>query len=523
MEMSVGKIVGQMGEGEWGQVHNFGDLVVVISFAGGAEAGREALTRIRELQHGEGLEKAVTAVMGEFGAEVGVVAVVATRVFVAGKLKTWVRRNGGKQGWLANQGVLVSNIEDGLTLTMGNERFWGCVPEGMVRTMTDAEELGAVVHGGERGRGAVGAIIKFKLQITNINSNLNDKIQIQKPERTQWWGGVRMPSIKYQVPRTPKIKPIWAGVGFLVLFAILVGGGAMWKKEIERRRSGIDEKIETIKQKFDEAKGLAGLNPVRSRELLDEVQSGISELRGIKGIAEIENEIEGVREEAMGVRRPEAEELVDLGLVRDGMTGEKMVMAEGSLRILADEGRVVEVGLKSGNGKVVAQVSEGKLYVLGNQVQIPIDKGWKEIKDTETWAGNIYLLDTDEIWVYRSNEKKDEWLDEKQDLGKSMAIDGSIWILKCPISNVQCSILKFTRGVKEMEMEIEGGDVIYTSDETDKLYVLGEGKVMVYKKTGEYESQYIFDQAKEATGMIADEQNEKLYLLSGAKIWEIGL
>ena len=65
MEMSVGKVVGQMGEGEWGQVHNFGDLVVVLSFAGGAAAGREALTRLRELQHEWGVGKTVCTRGGE--------------------------------------------------------------------------------------------------------------------------------------------------------------------------------------------------------------------------------------------------------------------------------------------------------------------------------------------------------------------------------------------------------------------------------------------------------------------------
>ena len=137
MEMSVGKVVGQMGEGEWGQVHNFGDLVVVLSFAGGAEAGREALTRIRELQHDGGVEKAVQTVVEEFEAEVGCVEIAGNRVVISGNLRVWIRRSGGRSGWLVTKTQsMAGNIEDGLVIIFGNERFWGCVPEGMVRTMS---------------------------------------------------------------------------------------------------------------------------------------------------------------------------------------------------------------------------------------------------------------------------------------------------------------------------------------------------------------------------------------------------
>ena len=357
-----------------------------------------------------------------------------------------------------------------------------------------------------------------------------------------------MPSVRYQVLRAPRIKPMWAGVGFLILAVLVVGGGAVWKKQIERKQSGVDEKIETIRQKFDEAKGLTGMNPVRSRELLDEVQSGINELKGIKGLENIEEEIGVVREEAMGVKRPQAEELIDLGLVRDGMTGEKMAMGEGELWVVGSGGRVVEVNLKSGNGKVMAQIAGGRLvanypgktYVFGekgieeilnskseilnkSQILISNDQNWEDIKDMEVWAGNIYLLDTDQIWVYRSSENKEKWLDEKQELGSSMTIDGNVWIM------AGNQILKFTRGVKQ-EFGVTGiddlnGEVIYTDDNAENLYVLDNagGKIIAIKKTGEYAGVYILDQAKEATDMIADEQNKKMYLLSGAKIWEISL
>ena len=102
-----------------------------------------------------------------------------------------------------------------------------------------------------------------------------------------------------------------------------------------------------------------------------------------------------------------------------------------------------------------------------------------------------------------------------------MAIDGSVWV------TAGGKILKYTRGVKE-NFEISGvegmsGDVIYTDDETEKLYVLdaANGRVVVLAKTGEYESQYMSEEMKKATGLVVDGKAGKIYLLAGSKVYEI--
>ena len=151
------------------------------------------------------------------------------------------------------------------------------------------------------------------------------------------------------------------------------------------------------------------------------------------------------------------------------------------------------------------------------------------------WAGNIYLLASDQIWVYRTSEggygARQKWLSETQEMGESMVIDGNVWVLKCLMSNDQCLIQKFTRGVKEgfevsgMDQKLGDGAIIYTEDEAEKLYILDKAnmRVVVIKKNGEYDSQYRTEQAGQATDMVVAEERGKIYLLAGAKIWEIPL
>jgi len=220
----------------------------------------------------------------------------------------------------------------------------------------------------------------------------------------------------------------------------------------------------------------------------------------------------------------------------------------------SEEGRVIAVSLKQNNGKVIAQAEGGKLTAFypektvvlteagvvqtsNSKLQVPTDSEWGGIVDMEIWAGNIYLLDgqKQQIWVYRGTDKgfgsKSAWLGEGQVLdgeAMGMTVDGNIWVMT-KAQDSRLKIQKYSRGVgQEFEvtgMEDLGGNAIYTDDAAEKLYVLDErgGRVVVIGKTGGYDGQYVVEQAKEATDIVADEGGGKIYLLAGSKIWEIQL
>ena len=107
-----------------------------------------------------------------------------------------------------------------------------------------------------------------------------------------------------------------------------------------------------------------------------------------------------------------------------------------------------------------------------------------------------------------------------------MAIDGSIWLLR-----QDGKILKFSQGSPEafgvagLDKPFSSPSVIYTDSEAENLYILDKGnsRIVVLTKGGEYQGQYIWEGIKEASDMVVSEKEEKIFLLSGEKIYKIDI
>jgi len=602
MEIFVGKIVGRISGKRWAQVHDFthetkGRLIVAASLAVGSEKtevemvemGRELLARVHELYFGNleeeamaSLKKAAETMEAEFeGLEMVVLTVVGEALYVAANVGGAWAKVGGKEGWIirpdAEPGVKVlsSWAKNQETLVLGNSRFWEELPLGVVKAAVEnndveaaVETLGAVVHGGEKGEGAVGVVVKISSQEPVVRSQ--ESIQIQKPKTPFKLPEIRFPRLKlpFLPTRGPvyvvrgdkeaaRKKMIWAGIGFLVVLVLLVGGWRWSERNRSIKQSEQNIRIEAVWEKFNEAKAVVTLNSARSRELLKEIDPEVQKLKNSKTqskdkrVIQIAGEWEGVWNEAMGTKVVEAEIIIDLGQVREGMTGEKLEIRDGKLEVLDTQGdRLVEVNPEKKSAEVVAGKNDlgdvrllatypGKTTVLSDKgivefpnprVVVKLDSEWGEIVDMGMWGGNIYLLTKSGIWKHQGGESgygaKQAWLAKSEDTvaladAKDMTIDGSLWVM------AGGKILKYTRGVKEnFEMRgIEGlvGSAIYTDDETEKLYVLDAagGRVVVLAKTGEYESQYTAEAIKGATGLVVDEKAGKIYLIVGGRVLSI--
>ncbi|GEM_PF-5072361 len=595
MEIYVGKIVGRISGKRWAQVHDFthetkGRLIVAASLAVAedktevemVEIGRELLARVHELYFGNLEEKAIISLKlavetmeTEFeGLGMVILAVVGEALYVAANRGgAWARMK-AKEGWIvrpdAGPGVkmLSSWIKNQEILVLGNSRFWEELPLGVVKAAVEnndveaaVETLGAVVHGGEKGEGAVGVVVKIhddKLQIPNPKSQTAFKLPEIKLPKLKWPSRGPVYVVRGDKDLNRK-RMMWAGIGFLAALVVLVSGWKWSERNRQIKQSEQNKQIETIQEKFNEAKAVVTLNPVRSRELLKEVEPEVQRFKGTKKIdqrmAVILEEWNGVWNEAMGTKTVQPELVVDLSLVREGMVGEKLKMRDGKLVVLDTQGdRLVEVDPEKKSAEVVAGKNDlgdakllatypGKTVVFSDKgivqcsmlnpqcsIAVKPDEGWGEIVDMGMWGGNIYLLSKTGIWKHQGGESgygaKQSWLSEAGDyLG--MAIDGSVWITET--RNEKLEIRKYTRGARE-NFEVSGveglkGGVIYTDDGTEKLYVLdpsaGSGRVVVLAKTGEYQSQYTSEEIKGGTGLVVDEQAGKIYVLAGAKIYEI--
>ncbi len=615
MEVFIGKIVGRISEKRWAQVYDFahetrGRLIVAASLVERegktememVEMGRELLARIHELYFGspeeeamKNLKLAMETVEAEFGgAEMAALAVVGEALYVMVNAGGAWAEVGGKEGWVINPNlksqisnlkfqVLSSWAKDQETIIMGNNRFWEELSLGIVKAAVGnndmeaaVETLGAVVHGGEKGEGAAGVIVKMsKVQ----SSMLNKASEPELPKKTKKpfkLPEIKLPKIKW--PSLPNRGPVyvvrgnkelnrkrtmWAGIGFLVVLVLLVSGWMWSEKNRQIKQSAQNRQIEAITEKFNEAKAVVTLNPARSRELLKEVEPEVQKFKGTKKIDQrvsgILGEWEGIWNQAMGTKLASLELIVDLGLVREGMAGERLKTRDGKLEVLDTQGgRLIEVNPEKKSAEVIAGKGDlgaakllatypGKTVVFSDKgivqcsmsnVQCSMaaksDDGWGEVVDMGMWGGNIYLLSKTGIWKLQGGESgygaKQAWLAGTEDTtslsqSQSMAIDGSVWVAS--VQGSMFKIQKYTRGVRE-NFEVSGveglaGDAIYTDDETEKLYVLDAagGRVVVLAKTGEYESQYTAEAIKGATGLVVDEKAGKIYVLAGTKIYEI--
>jgi len=248
---------------------------------------------------------------------------------------------------------------------------------------------------------------------------------------------------------------------------------------------------------------------------------------------------------------------MDLSLITDGASGVSLSLLDKDLSILDTDKKKIYLLNTEKKSHVVLEFSEnsgkfmtafaGKILVFGEKginevdtknkgvsLEISKDEEWKEIVGFSSFNGNLYLLDkgASDIWRYLASgegygTRKSWFSGTPPDLSGSvsMAIDSSVWILE------KDKISKFTLSKPEdfSLTKMPEGFVdpvkIYTSVDDQNLYVLdkGRGKIYVIAKNGEFKASYVWEGIKEASDLVAIESINKIFLLSGTKIYEIGI
>ena len=190
----------------------------------------------------------------------------------------------------------------------------------------------------------------------------------------------------------------------------------------------------------------------------------------------------------------------------------------------------VVYGLTPG-GIIATRLSDKK-----SERVVPKSDTWGRVSSLVSFGGNLYLLDTgtSRIWKYTAIEDGfsdiREYLnpDTLPDLSTAanMTIDGTVWV-----SSKRGAILRFVQGREEtflpkgVEPALGEDLVVYVTDATKNLYVLdrSNSRVVVLDKDSTYLAQYRFDTASAVTAMVVSEQEKKILLLSGGKIYSADL
>ena len=326
--------------------------------------------------------------------------------------------------------------------------------------------------------------------------------------------------------------------------------------------SGQSALLQQAQIKKEEGEALIDLNPIRARQLLLEARNLIDEIEpkeANQAVFDFREELEASLSLVMREHEVEPKVFFELGIIKDGAKGDDLAVSGGEL-ILFDHSKQAIYSLAIGSKKS-AILAGGENLADGQQVDaflpkiflltergilqfdretkrealvIKTDEEWGEIIDLGAFSGNLYLLDKEgEIWKYSAIEggfgAYQRWLKgERADFSEAMgmSIDGSVWILKS-----DGSILKYTQGLKDgftisgLDQSLNNPTAIFTDDDQENLYVLDQGnsRVVVINKSGEYYAQYRWQEMNQVTGLMASEEEGKIFLLAGDKIYQIDL
>lgn len=194
----------------------------------------------------------------------------------------------------------------------------------------------------------------------------------------------------------------------------------------------------------------------------------------------------------------------------------------------------------SGEEAVVTLGGGIKKTTLGDQPQTtelkPEGDSNREAKLLDTFGEYIYVFNPAKNNIYRYAPSDDGysdpigWLRSAPNLVfndvLSMQIDGDLWL-----GTRQGGILKFASGrpadftITGLAQPFNSPVMLATDEETTNLYVLeaGQQRVVVLSKTGEFIKEIKSASLASATQIIALEKQNKVLVVSGSLVFEVGL
>ncbi len=335
------------------------------------------------------------------------------------------------------------------------------------------------------------------------------------------------------------------------------------RKMAEDRRLKASQLVKQAEEKLNQGKALSASQPTEGRVLGEEVQRLTDESLALS--PKNNEEATFLKEEAkrflaslgQEITLAEPSVFMDLNIIADGASGVALSLAEKNLVVLDEIKKKVYllsvekksqtmIDFPDEEGSQLA-ATDNKAFVLAKKgvyvlnlvqksasLKIARDEAWKNIVSLGTYAGNLYLLDegAGNIWRYLATEEgfgaRKSWFSgSPPDFSGSvsLAIDGAIWVLE------KEGISKFNLGKEEtfslnrLPENFSEPSKIFTSAEAENLYVLdkGWGKIYVIAKTGEFKAVYSWEGFKNSQDLVAVESSKKLFVLSGEKIYEVGL
>lgn len=437
---------------------------------------------------------------------------------------------------------------------------------------SDLEEEGSMPDEVGQGLAALAfEIAEEKTEIASLPEEIEENVVNQEASGSRFTLPLALLSgmvsiatkAKNYFPKSGRNKLVLA---IVLIVIILAGIGYQYKSSRDaKRQAQFNQTLQVATDSFNAAKGLASLNLVEAKNKLDSAKDELSKALALKPKdqkaldlkKQIEDQSPQILQQASVSDFPL---FLDMDLVKKNFRASQMSLSKDKLlfldpgaktlvvinlskksnQILAGSDKLGEATFASLNGGLAFVYSKDKgvlkIDTANSKISTvaKIDENLGEVKDLYGFAGNVYLLTGEQIWKYLP--AGDTYSDKREYLTKEakadfsgalrMQIESSVYVLK-----QEGEILRFTKGEKDsfslsgLPSNIKDPKSIFTSSDTDNLYVLdsGNSRLLTLTKTGAYKGQMTGAKFADATDLVVDEEEKKVYLLEGSKIYSVDL
>ena len=207
---------------------------------------------------------------------------------------------------------------------------------------------------------------------------------------------------------------------------------------------------------------------------------------------------------------------------------------------LIDENEVIIKSAAMEDKGIIAFLSQSGRIIEYNDGQFNFmnteDENWQTAIDIAAYSKYIYLLSPAKNQIYKYARLRSKYsgaseynTDVELNDAISLAIDGNIYILKKGGEIIKIyKSKKQTFTIEDMATDISEATSIYTAPEINNLYILDpNGKRVIIIEKGKtiarYYGQIIFEDLEDIRGVYVDKNEEKLYLLTKEKIYQVEL
>lgn len=320
--------------------------------------------------------------------------------------------------------------------------------------------------------------------------------------------------------------------------------------------------VAAAQAQYDEASATASLNSDQAKSLLVSANERLNEADSLDvddaRVNSLRGQIGTLLEEVNQVYRVDPQTFFDVSTLRTGATGADLAGSKDTLYVLDPTGGLYQLTVADRTGTVLSSdltLSSGQsLTQIGTNLYVYIpgqgvygynlttkrlsqaardDAAWGRITDWGAYTTNLYALDAgnSQIWRYTPASAAQlgtatVWMDDDEanlQSATAVAVDGSVWVGQVG------DLLKFSRGTKEPFLlqdvipALTNIKAVYATADTDNIYLLEPGRLVVTDKDGAYLAQYTSDKLQNATSLLVDEAGKKAYILAEKEIFLLEL